>query len=183
MFDLASYRRIIGFVPQDSLLFSESVAQNIGWGISEVPSPQILKKSAQDSFVLDSVLTLPQQFDTQVGEKGVKLSGGQKQRIALARALIRKPSILVLDDCLSSVDYETEKNIKNSIDLLKNDLILIMTGHRVSTFPKAAFILTLEHGRIIEFGRADELLKKDGYFAAITREQSGEIKLNAFLTN
>lgn len=169
--DLAGYRRLFAFVPQDAGIFSDTIAANINWGRDEVLPLNVLEEAARQASVLDSIKSLPEGFNTLTGEKGVKLSGGQKQRIALARAFLKPAPVLVLDDCLSALDYGTEAHIRQHLQNLLPERTLLITGHRVSAFPSGCRVLVLQHGRVAEEGRPEELLAKDGYFAAIFREQ------------
>ncbi|MCS6980830.1 MAG: ABC transporter ATP-binding protein/permease [Flavobacteriales bacterium] len=169
--DLAQYRQMFSYVPQDAGIFSDTIAANINWGRDEVLPLKVLEEAAQQACVLDSIKSLPEGFNTLTGEKGVKLSGGQKQRIALARAFLKPAPVLVLDDCLSALDYGTEAHIRKYLQSLLPERTLLITGHRVSAFPPGCRVLVLQHGRIAEEGTPEELLAKDGYFAAIYREQ------------
>lgn len=170
-YDLRSYRNLFGYVPQEAMLFSDTVEGNILWGGRGEEGPPEAVEAARKAAIADAVKALPQGFDTPVGEKGVRLSGGQKQRLALARALLKKPPVLLMDDSLSAVDYETEKIIRDELNKIRNGIILVMTSHRVTTFPEDATILVLHHGMIAEAGSREQLLKNNGYFAEIFKEQ------------
>jgi ATP-binding cassette subfamily B protein len=170
-YDLRSYRNLFGYVPQEAMLFSDTVEGNILWGRrGEEGHPEVVE-AARQAAVAEAVKALPQGFDTPVGERGVRLSGGQKQRLALARAILKKPPVLLLDDSLSAVDYETEKIILDELDKIRKEIILIMTSHRVTTFPGDATILVLHHGVISETGPREQLLQSNGYFAEVFKEQ------------
>lgn len=170
-YDLRSYRKLFGYVPQEAMLFSDTVEGNILWGRRGEEGRTEAAYAAQQAAVRESVERLPQGFETPVGEKGVRLSGGQKQRLALARALLKKPSVLLMDDSLSAVDYETEKSIREELQKIRSGMILIMTGHRVSAFPPDAHILVLHHGVVTEAGSREQLSGNNGYFANMLKEQ------------
>ncbi len=172
--DLNSYRSKSAVVPQDVFLFSDTIKNNILFGTDreDVKDPEI-ERVAEDAHVLHNIKGFPDQFDTLLGERGVNLSGGQKQRVSIARALIRKPKLLVLDDCLSAVDTETEEIILSKLDQYSKefDTTVVIVSHRISSIRNADHILVLEDGEIVEQGTKEELLKKNGVFAEITAQQ------------
>lgn len=170
-FDLRAYRNLFGYAPQEALLFSDTVEGNILWGKRNAEGRPDAMEAARKAAILESVKGLPQGFDTPVGEKGVRLSGGQKQRLALARVFLKKPSVVLIDDGLSAVDYETEKQIREELQKMRSQIILILTGHRLSAFPQDAKVLVLQHGVVSESGTQAELIQSDGYFASVYREQ------------
>ncbi|OLE83230.1 MAG: hypothetical protein AUG07_08620 [Acidobacteria bacterium 13_1_20CM_2_60_10] len=173
---LATLRRSIGFVPQDTYLFSETVAGNIAFGMESNNVDEILKAAEIASFDGD-VQDFPGRYDTLVGERGITLSGGQKQRTALARAVIRNPRILILDDSLSSVDTQTEEHILGRLRDIMRDRTTLLISHRCSTVRDADQIVVLRNGRIVERGTHDELLVRGGYYADLYQKQLLEEEL------
>ncbi len=173
---LAELRRAIGFVPQDTYLFSETVGENIAFGLasSEI---DLIRRAAQISSLEGDVQQFPQAYTTMVGERGITLSGGQKQRTALARAVIRDPRILILDDSLSSVDTDTEERILSSLRGVMRGRTTVLISHRCSTVRDADQIVVLREGRIIERGTHDELLVRGGYYADLYQKQLLEEEL------
>ena len=173
---LDALRREIGYVPQESLLFSETVGENVAYGVpdadgSETASPTTIHEAAAIAQLTDTVARLPDGFDTRLGERGINLSGGQKQRTALARALARRPHVVLLDDALSAVDTHTEAAILEGLrDALRGRTALI-SSHRVSTVRKADQVIVLDDGRIVERGTHDELTRRDGHYATLLQRQ------------
>ena len=177
---LAQLRGAIGFVPQEAFLFSASIADNIAFGVGNGdPSPARLEWAAGVARLDKDVATFPDGFDTMVGERGITLSGGQKQRAAIARALMIDPRVLVLDDALSAVDTYTEEEILGRLKGVMRERTSIIVSHRVSTVRHADLILVLEHGRVIERGTHDELVRLDGFYAELYRKQLLEEELAA----
>ncbi len=170
--DLNHLRRSTGVVPQDVLLFSDTIAQNIAFGSHEKVGTEDIKRAAKLAGVYDNILSFPQNFETVVGERGVTLSGGQKQRISIARALIGQPDILLLDDCLSAVDSETETLILNNLKNVMHQKTSIIVSHRLSGIQHAHIILYLKDGEIIEKGTHSELMAADGSYAQLWRLQN-----------
>jgi ATP-binding cassette subfamily B multidrug efflux pump len=177
---LSYVRESIGYAQQDAFLFSTTVAGNIGFCLPEVDSAESMaqvRDAARDAQVYDEAMSLPEQFDTVVGERGVQLSGGQKQRIALARAFARSPRILVLDDPLSAVDAKTEAHILETIAKHAKQCTLLLVTHRVAAASRCDHILVLDEGRVLERGTHEELLANGSLYAAFSEEQSAEREL------
>ncbi len=174
--DPLELRRRIGFVPQETFLFSGTVAENIAFGRPEATRDEILR--AAELAGLDADLaTFPQGLETVVGERGLTLSGGQKQRTAIARAVLRDPGILILDDALSAVDTVTEEKILSRLRGFMAGRTTILISHRVSTVRQADRTVVLDQGRIVEMGTHAELIGRDGYYAELDRRQSLEEEL------
>ena len=178
---LSQLRGAIGFVPQEAFLFSESIADNIAFGVGGVAAADRARVEwAAGVARLDKdVAGFPNGYDTMVGERGITLSGGQKQRAAIARALMPDPRILVLDDALSAVDTYTEEEILGRLKGVMRERTSIIVSHRVSTVRDADLILVLEHGRVIERGTHDDLVRLDGFYAELYRKQLLEEELAA----
>jgi ATP-binding cassette, subfamily B, multidrug efflux pump len=173
---LETLRRAIGYVPQDTYLFSETVGENIAFGVETHEHEQVLEASG--IACLDSdVQDFAQRYDTMVGERGITLSGGQKQRSAIARAVIRNPRILILDDSLSAVDTHTEEKILSRLGRVMRGRTTILIAHRTSTVREADRIVVLKDGIIIEHGTHDELLARGGYYADLYQKQLLEEEL------
>jgi ATP-binding cassette subfamily B multidrug efflux pump len=169
-------RKNIGFVPQETFLFSESIRENIAFGI-ENASDEAVRDAADAANIAADIEGFPEQYATVVGERGLTLSGGQKQRTAIARALIRNPRILILDDALSSVDTQTEDKILNHLREIMSGRTTIFISHRVSTVRNADRIAVLHGGRIVELGTHDELIARDGYYTDLYNKQLLEEEL------
>jgi ATP-binding cassette, subfamily B, multidrug efflux pump len=175
-FPLADLRRNIGFVPQETFLFSETIRENIAFGVRQA-SDEDVHWAAQAANVAGDIENFADQYKTLVGERGITLSGGQKQRTAIARALIRNPRILILDDALSSVDTQTEDKILNHLREVMQGRTTIFISHRVSTVRNAERIAVLHGGRIVELGTHDELLARNGYYTDLYNKQLLEEEL------
>ncbi|RTY82347.1 ABC transporter ATP-binding protein [Flavobacterium sp. ZB4P23] len=170
LFDL---RNSIGIVPQDAFLFSDSIKNNIMFG-KENASEEEVKSAAKSAVVHDNIMGFNKQYETVLGERGITLSGGQKQRVSIARAIIKNPPILLLDDCLSAVDTETEEAILNNLQEICKDKTTIIVSHRVSSAKNADRIIIIEKGQIIQQGSHNQLINQEGYYAALYLKQLSE---------
>ncbi len=169
-------RRSVGFVPQETFLFSDSIRENIAFGVASATDDEVRAAAAGASIAKD-IEGFPDKYATVVGERGITLSGGQKQRTAIARALIRNPRILILDDALSSVDTYTEEKILDHLREVMQGRTTIFISHRVSTVRNADRIAVLHDGRIVEYGTHDELLDRNGYYTDLYNKQLLEEEL------
>ena len=167
LFDL---RNSIGYVPQDAFLFSDSIINNIKFGKENATEDEVFK-AAKAADVHKNIIEFKKGYQTILGERGITLSGGQKQRISIARALIKSPQILLLDDCLSAVDTETEEKIINNLESITKDKTTIIVSHRVSSAKKADKIIVLDEGEIIQQGTHNELIKQVGYYKDLYTKQ------------
>jgi ATP-binding cassette subfamily B protein len=174
---LQSLRSQVGYVPQDVFLFSDTVKANIAFG-TDVVDVEKIKAAARLACIEEEVHQLAAGFDTMVGERGVMLSGGQKQRITLARALLRNPSILLLDDCLSAVDARTEQQITLGLQSYLQNKTAIIVTHRIFSLLEFDKVLVLEEGMLVESGTPADLLRAGGYYADMyTRQQQEQASL------
>jgi len=179
-FPLDSLRRHIGFVPQETFLFSDTIRENIAYGISREDGDASLddiKAAAEAANIAQDIASFPEGYNTMVGERGITLSGGQKQRTAIARAILRSPRILILDDALSSVDTHTEDKILNHLREIMRGRTTIFISHRVSTVRNADSIAVLHQGRIVELGTHDQLIARNGYYTDLYNKQLLEEEL------
>jgi len=175
-YPLADIRRAIGYVPQDTFLFSETLRENISFGVTDPVEEQVFE-AAEVASISGEIESFPQRFDTMVGERGVTLSGGQKQRTSIARAIVRKPKILILDDSLASVGTDTEERILRRLRVLMKQRTTVLVAHRISTVKDADQIIVLRDGRIIERGAHEELLALNGYYTDLYQKQLLEEEL------
>jgi ATP-binding cassette subfamily B protein len=175
-FPLDALRRSIGFVPQETFLFSDTVQENIAFGTEQSNLEQV-QLAARGASIAAEIEDFPEQYATMVGERGITLSGGQKQRTAIARAIIRNPRILILDDALSSVDTQTEDKILNHLREIMRGRTTIFISHRVSTVRNADRIAVLHGGHIVELGTHDELIARNGYYTDLYNKQLLEEEL------
>lgn len=171
-------RRHIGFVPQETFLFSATLGENIAFGVPDATEDEI-RRAAEIAGLMTDIAAFPNGLETAVGERGLTLSGGQKQRTAIARALLRDPKILILDDALSSVDTLTEDRILAALSGAMRGRTTILVSHRVSTIRNADHIFVLEHGSIVESGSHEQLLASGGYYADLHQKQLLEEELEA----
>ena len=171
--NLQDLRRAIGYVAQDTFLADASVAQNIAYGMPDATREAVIE-AAKSAEAHDFIVALPQGYDTPVGERGLRLSGGQRQRLALARAILKDPPILVLDEATSAVDNETEAAIQRSLERLVVGRTTLIVAHRLSTVRHADAIHVVDGGRIVESGTHDELVSLNGIYAGLWRLQTGE---------
>lgn len=174
--NLFHWRKQIGMVPQDVFLFSDTIENNICFGVHDEIEDENIKKervlqAAKDADVHQNILDLPQQYQTLLGERGVTLSGGQKQRVSIARALVKNPNLLMLDDCLSAVDTETEETILNNLKRIMQNKTSLIVSHRITSIMHADKILVIEDGKILEQGTHSELLAlKNSYYELYTKQ-------------
>ena len=175
-FDLQELRRAIGLVKQDTFIIDGTVRENVAYGKPATPIHEIIE-AAKVAEVHNFIDSLPDGYDTLVGERGQKLSGGQRQRISIARAVLKNPPILVLDEATSSVDNETEAAIQRSLEKIIIGRTTIIIAHRLSTIRNADRIFVLENGKISEQGTHNELVEENRLYASLWRVQTGERSL------
>jgi ATP-binding cassette subfamily B protein len=175
-YSLEFLRANIGFIPQETFLFSESVRGNIAFGNADATDSEV-RSAAEAASIAEDIEGFPEKYRTLVGERGITLSGGQKQRTAIARAIIRNPRILVLDDALSSVDTHTEDKILNHLREVMQGRTTIFISHRVSTVRNADLIAVLHTGRVVELGTHAELIERNGYYTDLYNKQLLEEEL------
>ncbi|MGL4357177.1 ABC transporter ATP-binding protein [Cetobacterium sp.] len=172
---LKQYRNHIGIVPQETFLFSGTIGENIGFGKDNVTEEEIMN-AAKMANAYNFIMELPNQFNTEVGERGVLLSGGQKQRIAIARALVQNPSIMILDEATSALDTESERLVQDALDKLMKGRTTFVIAHRLSTIINADKIVVMENGEIKEVGNHKELLQNNGIYRKLYEIQFGKIE-------
>ena len=173
--NVVEFRRQVGYVPQDVFLFSDTIENNILFGTREKGIEDV-KEAAENADLTRNIKSFPEKYKTKIGERGITLSGGQKQRISIARAIIKKPKILILDDCLSAVDTKTENKILENLKKIMVDKTTIIISHRISSVKLAKKILVMDDGKVIEDGTHNELLRKKGNYYRIYRNQIEEGK-------
>jgi ATP-binding cassette subfamily C protein len=172
---MRSWRNKIGYVPQDTFLFHDTVRANLLWARPEASDEEV-REALRLAAAEDFVSRLPQGMDTVLGDRGVRLSGGERQRLALARALLRKPSLLILDEATSNLDSENERRIQEAIERLHGSITILIITHRLFTVLGADVIHVLEQGRLVESGDRDTLMaKENGRFLALCKAQSVNI--------
>ncbi|MFI5222287.1 MAG: ABC transporter ATP-binding protein [Bacteroidia bacterium] len=171
--NLESFRELTGYVPQDVFLFSDTLSNNIAFAVSGHGKnlEQDVKEATDDAALTSNIADFPEGLNTLVGERGVTLSGGQKQRVSIARALIKKPELLILDDCLSAVDNKTESEILENLKPVLRDKTAVIISHRVSSVKDANRILVIDNGQIAETGSHEELMKQPGLYASLYQRQ------------
>ena len=174
--DISFYRKQIGYVPQDVFLFSDTIKNNILFGCESSDFRKV-EKAAEDADLIRNIDSFPNKYDTMIGERGITLSGGQKQRISIARAIIKEPKILILDDCLSAVDTNTENIILENLKKIMVDRTTIVISHRISSVKLAKQILVIEEGKVIEKGSHKELIKMEGHYHKLYIKQIEEEKM------
>jgi ATP-binding cassette subfamily B protein len=167
---LHELRTSIGLIPQDIFLFSQTIAENVSFGVKTLEALE-LDRLTHSAAIYDEIQAFPVKYDTLVGERGINLSGGQKQRLAIARALAKDPAVLILDDALSSVDTDTEEKILGSLRREMSKRTAILISHRISTVREADVIFVLDEGRLAEQGTHDELIDAQGLYAAMFQKQ------------
>lgn len=176
---LSSLRNQIGYAPQEVILFSDTITHNIAFSIDEDRQKEAsIIQAAKDAVIYSNIIEFKDQFETVVGERGITLSGGQKQRISIARAIIKKPQIMIFDDCLSAVDTETEEEILNNLKKVMINKTSIIISHRISTVKNADTIIVLDKGEIIERGTHQQLLEKQGSYYELHKMQLLEEEKN-----
>lgn len=169
-YDFVHLRHQIGFVPQNVFLFSDTIANNIAFGLDSYTKEQV-ELAAKQAAVYENIIGFEEGFETHIGERGITLSGGQKQRVSIARALIKNPEVLIFDDCLSAVDTKTEEEILSNLSQIMRDKTSIFIAHRISTIKNADHIVVLDNGKIIEEGNHETLLALKGEYADLYDKQ------------
>ncbi len=172
--NLDEFRNQTGIVPQDVFLFSDTIANNIRFGALHYVSDEEIEANAKKAHVYDNIIRFPNKFDTELGERGVNLSGGQKQRVSIARALIRQPKLLLLDDCFSAVDTETEEVILSNLKKEAKQKTVIIVSHRISSLRNADKIVVLKGGTVVESGSHEELMRINQLYAEMYHNQLAE---------
>lgn len=175
-YPIQQLRNVIGFVPQEAHLFTGTIKENIAWGKRNATMEEIVQ-AAKDAQIHETILRFPKGYETVIGQKGVNLSGGQKQRLSIARALVRKPKILILDDCTSALDLMTEGNLLEAIKRYNSTMILITQKVRIAE--RMDRILLLDDGMIVNFGTYDELISQSQLFQQLVESQQWEVEYDA----
>ncbi|HQK98094.1 MAG TPA: ABC transporter ATP-binding protein, partial [Bacteroidia bacterium] len=170
-YDLTAFRNRVGCVPQEVFLFSDSINENIAFGLTKEHTQEEIEQAAKDAVVYKNIMEFPEGFNTVVGERGITLSGGQKQRVSIARAIVKRPDLLIFDDCLSAVDTITEEEILSNLKRIMKGRTTIFVSHRISTVKNAERIIVLDQGRIVEEGTHDNLMKIGGHYAELYEMQ------------
>jgi subfamily B ATP-binding cassette protein MsbA len=170
---LHSLRKQIALVTQQTILFNQTVRNNIGYGTRDA-SDQDIRRAAEAAFALDFIEQLPDGFDTVIGESGARLSGGQRQRISIARAILKDAPILVLDEATSALDTESERKVQKALENLMKDRTTIVIAHRLSTIKNADRIIVMQKGRLVEEGSHEELLRRNGVYEGLHNMQYAE---------
>ena len=170
-----SLRAIIGVVPQDCVLFNDTILYNIAYGCPEATLTEI-EEAARQAAIHEFIMSTPDKYETLVGERGLKISGGEKQRVAIARAILKRPRILVFDEATSALDTNTEREIQNALNQISQNTTTLVIAHRLSTVIDADKIIVLNEGRIEEEGTHTELLLRNGIYASMWNEQQRENK-------
>ena len=168
--NLHSLRSSIGYVPQDPFLFSDTLNNNIKFGKNNASNQEVID-AAKNAVVHENIINFSKGYDTVLGERGITLSGGQKQRVSIARAFIKSPQILILDDCLSAVDTETEEQILKNLEKITKNRTTIIVSHRISSAKNADHIIVLDEGKILQEGSHNQLISQDGYYKALYEQQ------------
>jgi ATP-binding cassette subfamily B multidrug efflux pump len=168
--NLQEIRKHLGIVPQDPFLFSDTIANNIKFGVVSA-NQEAIEEAAKKAVIHDNIVHFKEKYETVLGERGITVSGGQKQRLSIARAIIKDPKILIFDDCLSAVDTETEELILNNIKKLSIDKTTLIVSHRISSAKYADHIIVLSDGEIIQEGHHNRLIEVDGYYKDLYKQQ------------
>jgi ATP-binding cassette subfamily B protein/subfamily B ATP-binding cassette protein MsbA len=172
-YSLESWRKGLGVVGQDTFIFNQSILENIRYGLPQATADEV-RDAAHLAQADGFISSLPQGYDTVVGERGYRLSGGQRQRIALARAILMQPEILILDEATSALDSQSERLVQEALNQFERDRTVLVIAHRLSTIVRADQIIVLEKGQVVEQGNHQELLELDGKYAHYWALQSGE---------
>ncbi|MBO9638675.1 MAG: ATP-binding cassette domain-containing protein, partial [Siphonobacter aquaeclarae] len=169
-YDLHDLRRQMGYVPQDVFLFSETISNNVRFGLPQLSEEKVVQ-ATKDADLYGNIQDFPEGFGTKIGERGITLSGGQKQRLSIARAIAREPKVLILDDCLSAVDTQTEATILDNLKGIMDNRTSVIISHRVSSARLADQIVLLDDGQIVEQGTHEELMTRNGLYKELYDKQ------------